>query len=96
MTRLDDLPGMSDFSFGYHSDSGQVYPLSSSEMNSNRHGYEVAYLEGDTVGCGYDSKEKTLFFTLNGTYLGTTGSLIFSSFFLPRTVSNTQRALKIN
>ena len=63
------LPGWDAHSYGYHSDDGGLF---------HDCGYKVGefpsvtgFGPGDTVGCGYNYIARSIFFTLNGTFLGT-------------------------
>lgn len=58
------LPGWDGKSIGYHSDDGMAYPAPSSSSRWPCFGV------GDVVGCGIDHQAKTVFYTLNGKFLG--------------------------
>lgn len=63
--RLSKIPGHDTHTWGYHSDDGRaISPLD--------HGipYGHKYGAGDTVGCGFDFKNRKIFFTKNGIFLG--------------------------
>jgi hypothetical protein len=61
---LDSLPGFDSTSWGYHGDDGGIFHDSENLSSSESFGL------GDTVGCGFDSRDRTLFFTRNGLALG--------------------------
>ncbi|KAG0090451.1 hypothetical protein BGZ93_009306, partial [Podila epicladia] len=52
-------------SWGFHSDNGLYFGNSQQNI-----AFEFGYAEGDTVGCGVNFLEKSVFFTLNGDMLG--------------------------
>lgn len=82
----DIMPGWDTHSYGYHNDDGHVYHGSSSrsminvQRRQNRHRrqteiqpdntYGPKYGVNDTVGCGIDYCNQSIFFTYNGTFLG--------------------------
>ncbi|CAI2163271.1 6549_t:CDS:2 [Funneliformis geosporum] len=62
------LPGHTERSIGYHSNTGEVY------QNSIYNGWDYGPSWNKinyTVGCGYKPLTGEIYFTLNGTYLGT-------------------------
>ncbi len=60
------LPGWDTHSFGYHSDDGAIFHGRGRQLAS----YGPCFGVGDVVGCGINYHEQSLFFTLNGKYLG--------------------------
>lgn len=60
------LPGWDDDSFGYHSDDGAIFHGQGHSLAT----YGPTFGANDTVGCGIDYKKHSIFFTLNGKYLG--------------------------
>ncbi|RHZ83265.1 hypothetical protein Glove_99g165 [Diversispora epigaea] len=63
---LDKMPGWERFSIGYHGDNGLIYI-----QHSRGKPYGPLFSEGDTIGCGVNFYDNTLFFTKNGVNLGT-------------------------
>ena len=61
-------PGWTKDSLGYHSDDGQFYM--GSGMNEGRRPFGPCFGDGDTVGCGVCIRSRSVFFTLNGEFLG--------------------------
>lgn len=59
-------PGWDRHSFGYHSDDGHVFH--GSGLSSEPYG--PTFRPGDVVGCGFSVLSCNIFFSLNGTYLG--------------------------
>ncbi|KAI8891410.1 SPRY-domain-containing protein [Backusella circina FSU 941] len=68
---LNHLPGYDAHSFAYHADSGNI-------LNGNSQSKQCGptFSSGDTVGCGINFSEKTIFFTKNGVSLGSAFSLV--------------------
>jgi len=67
----DTMPGWNQRSFGYHSDDGTAW---ANELKST--GYAKTFGVGDVVGCGIDYRTGgTVFYTLNGEFLGHASSL---------------------
>lgn len=62
----DSLPGWNVWSFGYHSDDGNVYEGAATYSI----GLGETFGYGETVGCGIDYMTGTYFFTLNGKIVG--------------------------
>lgn len=63
---LTKLPGIDQFSWGYHSDDGRT----ASNPGHNQQ-FGPPYGMHDTIGCGFDFSTNTIFFTKNGLLLGT-------------------------
>ena len=59
------MPGWNRNSWGYHGDDGKYF-----EEEEYIVPYGPLYGAGDTVGCGINLVEQTLFFTCNGERLG--------------------------
>jgi len=61
------FPGWDQHSYGYHGKDGALY-------FKNSKGFQIhkfpAFGPGDTVGCGVDYKQRAIFFTRNGRFLG--------------------------
>ena len=67
----DTMPGWKQQSFGYHSDDGTAW---ANQLKST--GYAKKFGVGDVVGCGIDYRAGgTVFYTLNGEFLGHASSL---------------------
>ena len=67
----DTMPGWNQQSFGYHSDDGTAW---ANQLKST--GYAKKFGVGDVVGCGIDYRAGgTVFYTLNGEFLGHASSL---------------------
>ncbi|CAD7950055.1 unnamed protein product [Amoebophrya sp. A120] len=75
---LNRQPGTEPMSFGYRGDEGQKF-LCSNQPEA----YGPTFQAGDTIGCGVNWLDGTLFFTRNGTHLGVaaSGSNFFPAFF---------------
>ena len=59
------MPGWYANSWGYHSDDGKRFHNSANGVQ-----YGPTCETGDTVGCGFDYKTRSIFFTKNGKHLG--------------------------
>lgn len=64
--KLSRLPGWEKNSWGYHGDSGTIY---SGERNGTTFG--TTFGVGDIIGCGIDFCQNRVFYTKNGTLIGT-------------------------
>lgn len=60
------LPGWDPESFGYHGDDGCLFHGKGIQIAE----YGPRFGAGDVVGCGINYKTRTIFFTLNGRFLG--------------------------
>jgi len=60
------MPGWDRQSFGYHGDDGGIFHSSGGMLKP----YGPKFGPGDTIGCGIDYISKTIFYTLNGEFLG--------------------------
>ncbi|ORZ14156.1 hypothetical protein BCR42DRAFT_354593 [Absidia repens] len=69
-SRLDRLPGSDDYSWGYHGENGYLTGGPPS-LNNRTRKYGTCFGIGDTIGCGIDFSDKTIFYTRNGIHLGT-------------------------
>ncbi|KAF3222661.1 hypothetical protein TWF106_005467 [Orbilia oligospora] len=71
-----ELPGWDHknvASYGFHGDDGQVYAPSWAVGDNTGRPLETGPSPvnvGDTIGCGYDNIDHTIFWTLNGRFLG--------------------------
>ncbi|KFH69168.1 hypothetical protein MVEG_05969 [Podila verticillata NRRL 6337] len=79
-------------SWGYHSDDGFLY-FGNSQQNI---AFEFGYAEGDTVGCGVNFLEKTVFFTLNGDMLGVAFKFLKDTIPLYPAIGLSQAGTEIN
>ncbi|KAF3934531.1 hypothetical protein ABW19_dt0206820 [Dactylella cylindrospora] len=72
----DRMPGWEHqniMSFGLHGDDGRLFSPDTAQLDHQSRVYEAGpatYGVGDVVGCGYDTINHTVFWTLNGKYLG--------------------------
>jgi hypothetical protein len=55
-------------STGYHGDDGRMYESSVGDEGSK--GTGRVFAEGDTVGCGIDWNKGSVYYTLNGEWVG--------------------------
>ena len=60
------LPGWDFESYGYHGDDGNIFHGHGRQVGA----YGPTFSVGDTIGCGINYKTKSIFFTLNGKFLG--------------------------
>ena len=60
------MPGWDALSWGYHSDDGGIFHRNGDMLRP----YGPPFGVGDTVGCGIDLARGSVFFTVNGRYLG--------------------------
>ncbi|KAF9167408.1 hypothetical protein DFQ26_004738 [Actinomortierella ambigua] len=79
-------------SWGYHSDDGHLY-FGNGKQNIE---YSFEYNEGDTVGCGVNFMDRTVFFTLNGDMLGVAFRFIKDSIPLYPAIALSQSGTEIN
>ncbi|KAG0020712.1 hypothetical protein BGZ81_009222 [Podila clonocystis] len=79
-------------SWGYHSDDGFLY-FGNSQQNI---AFEFGYSEGDTVGCGVNFLEKSVFFTLNGDMLGVAFKFLKDTIPLYPAIGLSQAGTEIN
>ncbi|CAG8697084.1 8339_t:CDS:2, partial [Cetraspora pellucida] len=75
---LDRMPGWEQESIGYHGDDGLLY-LERGRGDK----YGPLYTTGDTVGCGINYYDKSIFFTKNGVNLGVASKAIFEGEMYP-------------
>lgn len=61
------LPGWDSESFGYHGDDGGIFHGKGKQLSE----FGPRYGCNDIVGCGFNHKEGSIFYTLNGAMLGT-------------------------
>mmetsp|Transcript_14990 Transcript_14990/g.42350 ORF Transcript_14990/g.42350 Transcript_14990/m.42350 type:complete len:641 (+) Transcript_14990:518-2440(+) len=60
------MPGWDRMSFGYHGDDGGIFHASGNMLSK----FGPSFGAGDTVGCGIDYVAQSIFYTLNGEFLG--------------------------
>eukprot|EP00529_Nitzschia_sp_RCC80_P015312 CAMPEP_0113523220 /NCGR_PEP_ID=MMETSP0014_2-20120614/45595_1 /TAXON_ID=2857 /ORGANISM="Nitzschia sp." /LENGTH=687 /DNA_ID=CAMNT_0000421307 /DNA_START=147 /DNA_END=2210 /DNA_ORIENTATION=- /assembly_acc=CAM_ASM_000159 len=60
------MPGWDRRSYGFHGDDGGLFHSSGTMVRP----FGERFGAGDTVGCGVDFSSKSIFFTLNGIFLG--------------------------
>lgn len=61
------LPGWDMESFGYHGDDGAIFHGQGKQLSE----FGPRYGCNDTIGCGLNHRDNSIFFTLNGKMLGT-------------------------
>jgi hypothetical protein len=64
---LNDLPGWSIGSVGYHGDDGSLW---NSDTYLTQCAFRATFGTGDTVGCGITLDRENIFFTKNGIIIG--------------------------
>lgn len=64
--RVKMLPGWDTHSYGYHSDDGGIYHGLGRQLSK----FGPSFGQGDIVGCGIDYRDHSIFYTLNGRFLG--------------------------
>ena len=74
--QLHTMLGMKEGSWGYHGDDGKTFD--GSPQAESGYSYGPTFKEGNTIGCGVNFKEDTMFYTKDGEIIGTSVS------FLPR------------
>lgn len=62
---LNQLPGWTTNSWGYHGDDGKKF-----DSSDKCEAYGPTFSTGDVVGCGINFEHQVAFFTLNGKFLG--------------------------
>lgn len=67
MRLANKQPGWSPWSYGYHSDDGTLFHNTGTRSTP----YGPKFGAGDVIGCGINYYNQTVFFTLNGRFLGT-------------------------
>lgn len=67
-------PGWTEESCGYHSDDGRLFFGSGTDSMP----FGPSYSDGDTIGCGVHIPSMSLFFTKNGSLIGTAYAIIKS------------------
>ncbi|KAI7865077.1 hypothetical protein BDF14DRAFT_1828384 [Spinellus fusiger] len=65
-TQLDRLPGWDKGSWGYHGDDGNAFSGSGTGVF-----FGPRFTSGDKIGCGINFASNSIFYTKNGTFLGT-------------------------
>jgi hypothetical protein len=71
------FPGWDSESYGYHGDDGGIFHGQGNKVAE----FGPSFGVGDTIGCGINYRKQTIFFTLNGVYLGDAFSGIKGEFF---------------
>lgn len=57
--RLKGMPGITNSSYGYHSDGNKYNP----KVTQNTQTYAPVFGKNDVIGCGWNLKEGIVFFT---------------------------------
>jgi hypothetical protein len=65
--KLQGLPGWFNGSYGFHGNDGSKYSYRGEGRGES---YGTKFGKNDVIGCGWNVKEGTIFFTKNGKYLG--------------------------
>ncbi|KAF6821781.1 ankyrin-1 [Colletotrichum musicola] len=82
-------------SMGYHSDDGRVYNNTKAEEVGKETGR--TFTQGDTVGCGIDWDNGSIYFTLNGEWIGDCEtSIIYRKIFPLITMGRKACKLRVN
>jgi len=66
-SNLNCLPGWNHNTYGYHGDDGRLFEKA---FHGRGKSYGPKFSTNDTVGCGFNTSNRSCFFTKNGKYIG--------------------------
>jgi len=66
-SNLNCLPGWKHNTYGYHGDDGRLFEFS---FDGRGKSYGPRFTTNDTIGCGFNTSNRSCFFTKNGKYIG--------------------------
>eukprot|EP01119_Soliformovum_irregulare_P010328 TRINITY_DN2538_c2_g1_i2.p1 TRINITY_DN2538_c2_g1~~TRINITY_DN2538_c2_g1_i2.p1 ORF type:complete len:2760 (-),score=753.14 TRINITY_DN2538_c2_g1_i2:11-8005(-) len=91
--KLRGMPGWYNGSYGYHGDDGCKF---SYRLEGKGEAYGPCFVKDDVIGCGWNSKEGTVFYTKNGRYLGTAFRNVYGRFYPAVGVNSRGAQINVN